>query len=388
MATIPPSMPASTANWHWKNKTVTPWAKAWFERELPTISVKGDGEENVSISKVVDVDGDVELGQRKSKLITIYDCKVVLQWSGTASDGTEVEGKLTIPEVSHEVTLDRLSDYAYEWSLETSSSPAVDALYALARARLPTALETKFAEFPAAIIETHGKDLTISAEPSRQASPAPTGSAASKASASSSTAAVIKPAVKKAASSVNTATISVDAHFMAAADDLFDLLTNEQRIPAWTRAPAQSVAKPDTEYSLFGGSVRGKYISLTPANEIVQSWALQSPAWPDRHVAMLTTRLEQGSDSTKVTWTLSGVPLGMEEETTRNLQGYYIHGLKSIGYVQLFPYTPPPPSPSSPKRNAKKAPAAVKANPYSQYIIVILAFVVLVAAFCMRYLYE
>lgn len=45
------------------------------------------------------------------RLITIYDCKVELQWAGTASDGSEVTGKVTIPEVSHEITLDGLSDY-------------------------------------------------------------------------------------------------------------------------------------------------------------------------------------------------------------------------------------------------------------------------------------
>lgn len=329
MAAIPPSMPASTANWHWKNKTVTPWARAWFERELTTISVKGDGDEVVSVSKVVDMDGDVELGQRKSKLITIYDCKVELAWAGTAADGTEVEGKLTIPEVSHEITLDGLSDYSYEWSLTTASSPAVDAVYTLAKARLPTALETKFAEFPTAIIDTHGRDLTVSADPSRQGSPAPSTST-SKAS-SSTPGTTAKPAVKKPAQAVNTSTVTVDANFMASADDLFDLLTNEKRIPAWTRAPAQSAGKPDTEYSLFGGGVKGKYISLSPPKEIVQSWALSSPAWPSEHVATLTTTLDQGSDSTKVTWRLEGVPLGMEEETQRNLQGYYIHGLKSIG---------------------------------------------------------
>lgn len=45
------------------------------------------------------------------RLITIFDCKVVCAWSGTASDGTEVKGTLTVPEVSHEITLDGLSDY-------------------------------------------------------------------------------------------------------------------------------------------------------------------------------------------------------------------------------------------------------------------------------------
>ena len=69
MANVPPPMPASTANWHWKNKNVTTWAKTWFERELPLISIK-EGEDEVAISEVVQVDGDVELGQRKSKYVS------------------------------------------------------------------------------------------------------------------------------------------------------------------------------------------------------------------------------------------------------------------------------------------------------------------------------
>lgn len=34
-----------------------------------------------------------------------------MTWRGTASDGTEVNGTVTVPEVSHEVTVDGLSDY-------------------------------------------------------------------------------------------------------------------------------------------------------------------------------------------------------------------------------------------------------------------------------------
>ncbi|KAH9832879.1 activator of Hsp90 ATPase [Rhodofomes roseus] len=331
MAAVPPPMPTSTANWHWKNKTVTPWARAWFERELVTVEVSGEGEEKVGVTKLNDFEGDVELGQRKSKLITIYDCKVELQWAGTASDGSEVTGKLTVPEVSHEITLDGLSDYVYHWSLTSPSSPQADALLALAKKSLPAALEKKFAEFAAAIIDTHGKDLQVSsssAEPSRQGTPAPP---ATSAPASSGSAKPSTSAPAKAAPKVNSTSVSAEANFMAAAADLFDLLTNEKRIPMWTRAPAVSAAQPGAEYSLFGGGVKGKYVSLTPPKEIVQSWALSSPTWPDGHVATLTTTLDQGSDSTKVSWRLEGVPLGTEEEIQRNLQGYYIHGLKSIG---------------------------------------------------------
>ncbi|KAJ7782704.1 activator of Hsp90 ATPase [Mycena metata] len=323
----PAPLPASTANWHWKNKNVTRWGKEWFERELISISVTGKDTEVVAISSVTDVDGDIELGQRKSKLITIYDCKVVCAWSGTASDGTEVKGTVTIPEVSHEITLDGLSDYVVcpiqnttEWSLSTPASPEVNSVFALAKSRLPTALETKFAEFAVALVDTHGKDLTVSGDPSRSGTPTPAASTSGPAAGTSAPAPAAPKPEKK--SNINTTKITVEGSFMAAADDLFGLLTDEKRIPMWTRAPAQSAGKVDTEYVLFGGGVKGKYVSLTPPSEIVQTWALQSPTWPSGHHATLTTSIVQGSDSTTVTFVLDGVPTGMEDEIKRNIEGY------------------------------------------------------------------
>ena len=67
------ALPPSTANWHWKNKNITRWGQEWFERELTTISIQGDKEgEVISISKVTEVDGDIELGQRKSKYVNSF----------------------------------------------------------------------------------------------------------------------------------------------------------------------------------------------------------------------------------------------------------------------------------------------------------------------------
>ncbi|CAK5282368.1 unnamed protein product [Mycena citricolor] len=328
---VPAPLPSSTANWHWKNKNVTRWGKEWFESELTTINIAGKGSQVVSISSVTDFDGDVELGQRKSKLITIFDCKVVCEWAGTTEDGTEVKGTVTIPEVSHEIVVDRLSDYVYNWTLTTPSSPAVDSVFALAKSRLPSALESKFSEFVVVLVDTHGKDLTVSADPSRSATPlasSGSGSAPAK-SAVPAAAPAPKPVEKK--SKINTTKINLESTFMAAADDLFSLLTDQNRIPTWTRAPAVSAAKADTEYSLFGGGVKGKYVSLTAPSEIVQTWALASPSWPTGHFATLTTSLKQGSDSTTVTFELDGVPTGMSEEIKHNLEGYYIQGFKSIG---------------------------------------------------------
>jgi len=319
-------MPASTANWHWKNKNITTWSKEWFERELVAVKISGDGQEVVSVSKV-EVDGDVELGQRKSRLLTIYECKIALEWTGTAEDGTEVSGTLTVPEVSHEITLDGMSDYVYEWSLKTASSPAVDKLFQFAKKRLPTDLEVKFAEFPAVIIEMHGKDLQVSAtpsaEPSRTGTPAPLPVASSSAP---------KPtAIKREEKRLNTVNVSVDATFMASAEDMFAMLTDESKIPMWTRAPAQSVPEPGKGFSLFGGGVKGTYVSVERPHKIVQSWALSNPSWPAGNPGTMTITFDQSSDSTKMTLSLDGVPTGLQDEIKRNIEGYYIHGLKSIG---------------------------------------------------------
>ena len=134
----------------------------------------------------------------------------------------------------------------YNWTLSTQSSPTVQKFFAFVKARLPTALETKFAEFPAALLETHGKDLQVgttpnSAEPSRTGTPAPASAPVASSSVSKaqpSTSGTVK-VVKEEKKPLNTKTVTVEATFMAAAEDLFQMMTDESKIPVWTRAPAQ-----------------------------------------------------------------------------------------------------------------------------------------------------
>ncbi|KAI0034027.1 activator of Hsp90 ATPase [Vararia minispora EC-137] len=306
-------MAFSTANWHWKNKNVTPWAKGWFERELVAIAVDGDAPDTrVSIARVIECDGDVELGRRKSKLITIFDCKLVLEWSGTGADGAEATGRLTIPEVSHDIILDQLSDFV--WNFTQTSGPAE--LLALARSRLPAALEAVLARFPAALIETHGREMIVGDDPSRGGTPVPEAQTVPSVKQESA----VKQKTKEDV--VNTGVVEVEATFAASAADLFSILTDEKRIPAWSRAAAKSDPQPGAEYVLFGGGVKGKYVAVSAPKEIKQTWTLSSPSWPAGHEATLTTRLAQATDSTTVTFTLEGVPTGMEDELRRNLEGY------------------------------------------------------------------
>jgi activator of HSP90 ATPase len=69
-------------NWHWVNKDASPWARQWFEDNLTTIEVK-EGDVSAKITKVIGMDGDVDVAQRKGKVITIFDVKLTLEYSGT-----------------------------------------------------------------------------------------------------------------------------------------------------------------------------------------------------------------------------------------------------------------------------------------------------------------
>jgi activator of HSP90 ATPase len=109
-------------NWHWVNKDVAPWARNFLDNELTQVSAEQDGV-TAKIDKVVSMDGDVDVSQRKGKVITIFDVKVKLEYSGTwislgtlacaltqsvgkNQEGEEASGTITIPEVAHDTEED------------------------------------------------------------------------------------------------------------------------------------------------------------------------------------------------------------------------------------------------------------------------------------------
>lgn len=69
-------------NWHWVNKDASAWARQWFDDNLTKVEAK-EGDVSAKISKVVSMDGDVDVAQRKGKVITIFDVKLTLEYTGT-----------------------------------------------------------------------------------------------------------------------------------------------------------------------------------------------------------------------------------------------------------------------------------------------------------------
>ena len=68
-------------NWHWVNKDASGWTKEWLSENITTISAE-DGGVSAKIDKLVSMEGDVDVNQRKGKVITIFDVKLVMEYSG------------------------------------------------------------------------------------------------------------------------------------------------------------------------------------------------------------------------------------------------------------------------------------------------------------------
>ena len=57
------------------------WAKDYLETESKKVSAEQDGV-SAQITKLVSMDGDVEVSQRKGKVITIFDVVLQLEYEG------------------------------------------------------------------------------------------------------------------------------------------------------------------------------------------------------------------------------------------------------------------------------------------------------------------
>ena len=70
-------------NWHWVNKDVSEWAREYLQSNLTQIEA-GKGNNTARIMNVSGMDGDVDVSQRKGKVITLFDVEVQLEFEGNS----------------------------------------------------------------------------------------------------------------------------------------------------------------------------------------------------------------------------------------------------------------------------------------------------------------
>ena len=55
-------------------------------------------------------------------------------------------------------------------------------------------------------------------------------------------------------------------------EDVFLALTNPATIQLWTGEPAEMSTEPESEFSLWDGSITGRNIEFVPGKKITQEW--------------------------------------------------------------------------------------------------------------------
>ncbi|KAI9329652.1 activator of Hsp90 ATPase [Pilaira anomala] len=320
-------------NWHWVNKNCLKWAQNYFTEHLVGLEAERNGNK-ATITKMVECTGDVDLNQRKGKIITIYDVVLKLDWSGTLADGTEVTGSIHIPEIAHDTDSD---DYVFEISINDDSN-AKQAIKEVVRKGLTPLLIKEFEKFSDAMIKENCEDVYI--ESHKMGTPTPPRVATTKEHSSStkfgsSSGTTVDATAEVPAKKVNTTSLSETTEFQTSAHELYETLTDVQRAQVWTRGPVKLSKEVGTKFELFGGNVSGEILELVPDKKIVQTWRLRS--WPAGHFSKVTLEFDQGSDSVTLKMHQTGIPVGEEELTRTNWSGYYWRAIKgSFGFGVNF----------------------------------------------------
>ncbi|KAF9887990.1 hypothetical protein FE257_009379 [Aspergillus nanangensis] len=310
-------------NWHWVNKDASGWAKDYLKENLCVLSVEDNGV-TAKISSLLTMDGDVDVSQRKNKVITLFDVKLQLEYEGKNKDQGSVTGTITIPEVAYDTEED---EYVFEIE-NRSDSPEKQSVKDLVRTKLVPQLRKALVKLAPALITEHGKDLQHApgVNPSSGFTAPKYHPQAKKETAAPQTTST----TTTGKTSVNTTTVTASDEFRTTAEELYNTFTDPQRIAAFTRAAPRQFdgAQVGGKFAIFDGNVTGEFSKLDKPNSIVQKWRLAQ--WPEGHFSTQELKFDQndvdGVTQMRVTWT--GVPVGQEEVTKQNWEVYYIRSIK------------------------------------------------------------
>ncbi|KAK6505291.1 hypothetical protein TWF481_007198 [Arthrobotrys musiformis] len=318
-------------NWHWVNKDASAWAKEYFQSSLIGTEARDSASQAyVRIEKVLSVDGDVDVSQRKGKVITLFDVKLQLEYSGKTGAGEDVSGTITVPEVAHDTEKD---EYVFEIS-NYSDTEEKQVVRELARSHLTPQLREKLFGFAEALMEQHGKDIQHTKENDPKYMPSQGSTAA--ASASSSATGLDKSAKGPGLHALqgdtrgavtNTTEIVESFEFQTTAAELYQTFVDPARVAAFTRSrPELFEPVEGGRFKLFGGNVTGEFVELAQGEKITQKWRL--PNWPEGHYSVMTIVLDQGVAATVLRLTWKGVPIGQEDTARKNFAEYYVRSIK------------------------------------------------------------
>lgn len=113
----------------------------------------------------------------------------------------------------------------------------------------------------------------------------------------------------------------------ASPEELYIALTNPDTIRLWSGEPAEMSTEPDTEFSLFDGSIEGKNLEFEENKKIVQEWYFGEE---EETPSIVTIKLHPHAGGTSVELRHNNIPDEAYEDMVEGWNDVYFEALNEF----------------------------------------------------------
>lgn len=292
-------------NWHWTEKDISAWTRTRLTELLEELVLFSNDTGSAATTSIDSVTGDSVINIRKGKMIATYELAVSVSFVGRAEGNDQIAGTILLPYISEE-NHDEEPELRVLTTAEGTPATAIRKGILGGRKVITEKVATFVKELreggPHAGNAKKGPTASAAAESAgAPALPPPHQSAVDSKTASPSSAPSKPPS--KATSSTRddastTLSLKMEEKFYARSADIYEALTDERRIRAFTQSEATSEPVPGGSFSMFGGTVQGSFVEASPPKRIVQNWRFTN--WADDTTSKVTIDITEADTGTVI----------------------------------------------------------------------------------------
>ncbi len=109
--------------------------------------------------------------------------------------------------------------------------------------------------------------------------------------------------------------------------DVYNALTNQKMLEIWTGEDAVMETEPNTEFSLWGGSISGVNLDFETDKKIVQQWFFGEEA---ENASIVTIKLHPDKKGTSVELRHTNIPDDAYENISQGWDDDYFGALREL----------------------------------------------------------
>jgi len=311
-------------NWHWVEKNATLWSKDRLKSLFIGKSLD-QGAVKVELTEFKKLEGEATANNRKAKLIFLYEWEFELKFKANVAGSDIVyEGVLEIPNLSDENDADEID---VNFTLNTKGAHENEIRH-IGNHQLRDFIRKQVGVYIKELKEEFSKGLVL---PTDKVKPqvvttGKTNIVDKKAFQNE----VIKDTKSTSVPSQSSGPVEVKSFEIVETlkvppERLYEILTDDQLVRAWTNGSGKMDARPGGAFSLLGDQITGTFDSVSENKELVMKWRLKK--YPQNHFANVSMKLRDQSDSTDLVISASNVPAEFLEETKVGFERYYTQSI-------------------------------------------------------------